>query len=518
MAEQENMPVPKGEFNLMASTNSLLNELGVKLEGNPHQEKLVSFFSTRVFDRGSISPLPPQNQKDLDKAEVEADPSLNTGRLDGVPVLSSGMAKLLTTVGYDVKDMIDIKNLFGANSLSWENGNRLIRQVVAYVDKNYPECKIVRWSGGDEFLIMGKVGASYDRSVLEGLTSQKLVYALNGGYEKHNISVEAKNFTPSLIETQYKSEGKDIKTRVAELRHYHEELAYITNEDFGKNSGEKVIELLERSLYHPFLHEKAQELSKKIGMNIEVYKDEEDYIRHLPSFPNDNAELIRIEWPGTLKRIHETHTEGGYNAGNEFLERNLELLCNYIKLKGKNMDGFKLLCRGSDFHTILPSGLVNKNELHGLFPQVDLTSKSESKTIQLTTAVGTALVDSGFFSEKDMKTKKNTFYMSLERVQKDLKLDHYTALLEKWRKYKTGEIKKDVFEEEIDKYFISDKRAIFRLQSLLRVPQLKEIGVNIDQVNKVHILDLNKKKLYFYLERAMRTLHVQDMLEKGMAG
>ena len=286
MAEQELAGSPKSEFNLIASTKGLLKELGVNLEGNPHEEKLVSFFSTRVFDRGSIFSLPPQNQKDLDKAEVKADPSLNTGPLDGVPVLSSGMAKLLTTVGYDVKDMIDIKNLFGANSLSWENGNRLIRQVVAYVDKNYPECKIVRWSGGDEFLIMGKKGSSYNRSVLEGLASQKLVYGSNGGYAIDAIRVEPKVFTPSLIETQYESKGKDIKTKIADLTHYHEELKYIQDADFEKNSGEKVIELLERSLYHPFLHQKAQELSQKIRMNIEVYKDEEDYIytshSHLP--------------------------------------------------------------------------------------------------------------------------------------------------------------------------------------------------------------------------------------------
>jgi len=348
-------------FDILLKTKEAMKELGIEVK-NPSSDEaiaLTQFLADHVFDRGSTHTL--------------------ENALSGIPILSSGMARLYLDRGYKFSGFVDMKNVYGLNEVSRRNGDMVIRQFSTALVAQFTDSKIVRW-GGDEFAILSKDTSQDVQNVqrkLVALSEEIKIVALyrkNGEIYEEKVNFSNKEPESQLVEKGYAPSGKNLDQRTATLSRFHTEVNTFHKATTYRDEESylQATTLLEAALYHPKLQNIAERIEVPGGPKVSIYKDLHDFLYHISTeidgrYPEvEGKSLVRIDKPGILKALNDQEAKGNYQAGDAFMIDQFDKQVAYL-LQFPETKNLSFFARGTELNVFLPNNLLaNPKFIEGL--------------------------------------------------------------------------------------------------------------------------------------------------------
>lgn len=464
--------------------------------------ELMSFLSPYIFDRGMTKPIPGFDPKDKFQIPEKFRENYNNEILDTAPVLSAGMARVLTQNGYSVLTMVDVGSLFNANQVDKKVADRLLREVALGLTSGLPDSYYVARLGGDEFIILGETKTSLDKEkfagVLENIGKKQALYQFNGEIELKPISLSTKEDVDSFLKWKSADKEESLDDRVNRLQTSHPEIIpYLAQ--LGEKK-EEIVSLLEDVLLDPILHAKGKEESSG-ARHKKTYRDFSDFMDHVLKDEQANT-LVRLEIPGVLKRIND-EIGLGYDSGNEFLQSIFTDIAKALDCS------FHILRRGGDFFIVLPQGIYNKdvkNDLQNklLHPYAIRKNNTTLLTVPCIPIISALSFNSGL---ADQKTREESFLKAMDGVDQNIQLqtvasldDYYSYSVEKTRM---------PYDWEFLAYYLNpfDKRGVIRLRKLgLKQKDIDEMKSYYKESSKKGVGELNSGSLTKFINKAQEIL------------
>ena len=321
------------------------NEMATVLT-NQEYEKLLTFLGTRIFDRGHYS----EKERYFSKAHQQPD------IYSPLPVLSSRVLPLLEEY-YEPRSFYDVNNMYGANQISYQQGDELLRHVTHEImnRSNISSSLLVRW-GGDEFILMQQKDTYCDPIDTKLLGRRSFAYGYEHVIQPIGITLHDIDDIPQRT---YYTDGT-VEERIHRLQQLYPEIGYIATELHNAQCFEQLITLLEYCMYDPLLQNELEDMYGCVPEGIRMFQDASDMIEWIGVEPHDFTMML-VTFPGVLKQINELG--GNYTDGDRFITYCFGHIMNSWQAVCDSCDDeVAMLRKGSDFYMYIDEAQYRKSD------------------------------------------------------------------------------------------------------------------------------------------------------------